>query len=401
MRNVPILALDKALKMLEKIGQVTLIKYDNHTSFKDYCRSLVNYWQCLASSGEISFYTLTLLKEILVTSASALNFEGPSDVLLHKWPNGEFKIIAIPGASVIISENTFWLGQYPFLHLSNDYASYDIPYSSAIKLSSAPNNTSPYVIASHNNHYGHFLLDELPLLRRFYGSSRREVTLFPQPLTYGIYNELAAILPLSDVVGSGSPLETEKFFSGPGTCSTLLYENVSVGIVYSTNIFLNAFLSKNLSSVIHAKPNYLLDAKACFLVRRDMYNSRISNLEQILAFCSSKGITLLDPSKYSMRQLEALLRDYSVVIAESGSTTLVASLASSSSTRVISLCPTRLLEAPNAHMVSGGLPYLLSFPNKVRFLKGDSRVYSDVQSSDICFYQTDQLEYILNLYLNC
>lgn len=168
MRNVPILPLDKALKMLKNIGHVKIIKYDNHTSFFKYRHSLANYWQYLASSGVISFYTLRLLNNILVTSASALCYEGPSDVLLHKWPNGEFKVIAIPGASVIISEDAFWLGKYPFLRLHNGFACYDIPHSSSINLFLQPKNTSPYVIASHNNHYGHFLLDDLPLLRRFY-----------------------------------------------------------------------------------------------------------------------------------------------------------------------------------------------------------------------------------------
>jgi len=97
-----------------------------------------------------------------------------------------------------------------------------------------------------------------------------------------------------------------------------------------------------------------------------------------------------------MTHLNKILKPYSIVLAESGSTTLVASLATQMHQKVISFSPKRLLQNPTNDMIKSGLPYILSFPYKVFFISGESVLYSPVQSSDVCTYKLSDITKLIS-----
>ena len=96
-----------------------------------------------------------------------------------------------------------------------------------------------------------------------------------------------------------------------------------------------------------------------------------------------------------MNELSILLETFSIILAESGTTTLVAALVSCHH-KVISLCPKRLLHEPDDAMLLSGLPYILMFPHKVYFILGESVEQSLIQSSDVCKYNIQEIDHLIN-----
>ena len=162
-----------------------------------------------------------------------------------------------------------------------------------------------------------------------------------------------------------------------------------------SSIYANAFLWKMLaqrvkSCLVNASPSHglinVFPQERVFLVRAGNYGSRLKNYDEISACLKAHGFSIVDPASMNVGQLVRVLSAAKIIVSESGSTTLNAVTLGSSSAKVISLNPKRLLQSPSLDMIYGGLPYLLAYSEKVEIVLGETVQSSAIQSSDICYF---------------
>ena len=90
----------------------------------------------------------------------------------------------------------------------------------------------------------------------------------------------------------------------------------------ATSNLLNSFLWRRyMNKEIFAASKEAL-VKKYFIARTGQYDSRISNLADLLELVGEFGLIPIDPSQYSLPQLINLLSDAQCILAESGTATL-------------------------------------------------------------------------------
>ena len=112
-------------------------------------------------------------------------------------------------------------------------------------------------------------------------------------------------------------------------------------------------------------------------------------MKQLLLF---HGFVEKHAEDYSASALIGLLKNCSIVIAESGTATLNACMFSEEETIIVSLVSSNLIKKTSLDMVYGGLPYLLTSPRRLRLIVGAPLEDNPIQTSALCYYSVEEVE---------
>jgi len=335
---------------------------------------------------------------------------GPASLIIHKWPNSEAKLLPV-WEGIIIQPDDFWLEKYPFLALVPDnehgyrgnnseyrycfnITDNRLFYSHSLDPQYAAENA---IVISHNNHFGHFIFDNLPLLNAispfFHSYSHSFPLAFPFPYVRGIFDAISGFCPELLADRETDWEATSDIHNSLEANRTYLTQVKKLVDIQSTNTLTNAFLSRLLVRDIDkdSGKDYNKKSLRIFLTRRGEYVSRIANHAEILAALESIGFIAIDTSTYSVGKLVKIFANAEVIVSECGSTALNACLFSPQSVPIVCLAPTRLIQEPDEGMIRAGLIYTLAFCERLEYYMGDTTQRSAVQSSDIVYYEAPGL----------
>lgn len=317
---------------------------------------------------------------------------GQARVIYFMWGNGEVKILPIWQSKFIIKPDLYWLPSYPFLKQIRNGNQHGIQFHVSDSLMGSPiscyDNLSVFLNASHNNHFGHFLMDNLPLLSYLDGPLGAEYAGKPIKGLYSYRRGINELLSFAGVTMLDHDIcELENCQIRP--CSVEYRECVDL---VSSSTFVNAYLWRRKYLRLEKVTILTQTSRRIALLRSGDFATRIFNKVELDCCLLTNGFEIIDPSLLQISDLIEMLIHADLIVCESGSCTLNACMFSADKARIISLNPSRLLLCPDAAMVHGGLPYLFPFIDRIEFIHGNTRVASAIQSSDICVYDLLDLE---------
>ena len=138
---------------------------DDLGSFKHWKASLVCSFESkiLSLPSLISPLLKTYFHNLTLQPASIFFLHAPCKIVGFYWPNKELKILHLWLDDFILIDNTYWLSSYPFINR-------DTLSENSYTLSQEANKFTRFSLShssysfTHNNHFGHFLVDDLPLI---------------------------------------------------------------------------------------------------------------------------------------------------------------------------------------------------------------------------------------------
>ena len=322
-------------------------------------------------------------------SNSLYRISGHADIYVYKWLNGETKTMPVWGSEYILQADMYWIPSYPLLFPAKRDSRGEVFNIKENDFQCLADKKSglEYVVASHNNHFGHFLLDNMPglvLMSNLGCLGIRDELSSPVRYRKGIWEFLSAVSRRP-----GMEIDDSSILG------SYCIRSAQTAEIMGSSIYTNAFLWRMIGQRVK---NYLMNTltsqdlltavpqERVFLVRSGNYQSRIRNYDEVSAYLKTRGFCIVDPASMSAGQLTRVLSATKIIISESGSTTLNAVTLGNSRAKVISLNPRRLLKEPSLDMIHGGLPYLFAYCEQVEFVLGETVRSSSIQSSDICYF---------------
>ena len=376
--------------------KVERLNFTSLESYKDWVKIMKKSIYYQEEILGLSNKTIAHLLKLLEDSSEIYRFDGEADLYHYFWPNGEVKIVPCWAQNYTIQPNLFWLDKYPFLKLSHKAPNKCTEKFEIIKelfsyVKGNNNSEKNYLCATHNNHFGHFLLDNLPSISLLNGPLGVIGNSFCQPsILYkeGI-SELLHFCGTKFIESNNDELVASKRKGNFCQANTKLTELIP------SSIFTHAFLwtmigdrfrrkliscNNKLNNIINHQP------RRVFLKRSGKYESRISNEAEILECLKAFNFEIIDPSCLTAVDLAVALSNATAIFCESGSTTLNAIFFGNKYAKIFSLNPIRLFRETNDDMLFGGIPYLFAFCNRINFILGETVTKHAVQTSDICSY---------------
>ena len=318
-----------------------------------------------------------------IIESKIIQIQAKGVMINFYWPNSELKAVTLMD-NYLITDQSYWLQFYPFIDvkIEKNIMVATINQEFEKKTRAENLNRNEVTIISHNNHFGHFLFDDYPrlLIDELQFPSHIHRSMESLNLSKGIEDLLVSTIPS---ISSSSP-KTEKDHS-------LKYsENVLQSFI--TNPFLNSYIIERKFERIRQLTKGANNTHDKIYIARDgQYESRIANQEEIKVLLDNEGFIMIDPSKYTTIGLIEKLSKASIIVTESGTSCLVASLYSTKSTTVIALVPEELLSNPSEDMVISGLPYHFATPTKIRLVLGKSIDNHVIQTSKKCVYSAKKI----------
>jgi hypothetical protein len=373
-----------------------IINLNDLSSFKVWLKRLATAIENSQLQDEWHDVALEYFKYKLNAPPHIYKLEGAASTLAFKWQNNEPLIIPLWN-NKIIRETDYWLSYYPFLQRCNgNMSAWSIRDGWQIIRSTCDNEAS--CIVSHNGHFGHFIYDNLPFLQLLAISMNNylgPIKGIPETLSNDI--KLLANFALNSRLAKVSHSHIDCNY-GTGSKIIEICNHNNFCDIFSNNIFVNAYLLKSL----HAKLlNIYKDCDNCvpgssspsllFFYRNGDYKSRIYNFTEIKKSLGDLGFYLCDPSQLNPIDLCKLTQDADIIVAETGTTSLVANIFSPDKTKVISLVPERLASQPTRSMLESGIPYIIAFYPKASIFKGHSIQHLSIQTSDTVIYSAEKL----------
>lgn len=373
---------------------IELIAISDLLSFRIWLETIKQHLIERCANGRLSALAAQKAFLDLSKEQAIVAITGPAKALYYKWENREPKILLAWADKIIVQSDSFWLAKYPFLNCDYYRQGAELALCSlrgVVKPIAKRNafDTQVFVNASHNNHFGHFSLDNLPLLQLLNG-----------PLVSSINKQvLTGLYPYSTNINSFLDLCNISIL--PSDCKACCSLNAGILLtidydmcleIFSTSSFVNAFIWRKAIAERMKGIELCLGSPRVALLRQGQYSTRIHNRVEIDHWLEANGFIIVEPSELDHNQLFNLLYSAKVIISETGTCTLNACMFSSDVTRIISLAPSRLILSPDLPMIHGGLPYILPFIDRTIHVLGESRMISGIQSSDICYYPVESLE---------
>lgn len=393
------------------IAQGPIVDLDGTNIICQDLRLLASYWDWhhrvssslnyYCESGLIPAYAFNYLTSDLSRAHHYFVLSGVGDLLVHIWPNGEPKLFPLWSRRYLLDFNLFWLQYYPFFSIpdANPRHSVISVDSSIVARHFVGSQYEPAsLIASTNNHFGHFIADSLPYLNLLTPISLKRPNGLAFP--YSFRPAIAELVALSDPRLSSKCLNS--WVSELPPSATSLVKNISMLQVQPSSILTAGYLYRTLYSRLSAVASYSYRPSSDLpcttknikiaLTREGSYASRIHNYVDFRRHYESQGFIFIDSSNTTLPKLLQLLGASSIILCESGSTTLNAAIFAPPSSRIISLNPRRLFSSPDHAMLNGGLPYLIAFCDRIEFFLGESIMPQETQSSDTAYYSLSELD---------
>ena len=338
-----------------------------------------------------------LHNELQRLSTSTMGYEvysGPGAIIKYVWPNGEPKFLSLVN-NVVWSGEEFWLNQYPFLEqkINMDVGGNKVVYAldKSFPMTNKKLNKGSYAYTSHNNHYGHFIVDDLPrlALSRFY---LNKPLLSIDQTRKSISDEVATLL--NNTLESVSMVNIDPSTEFLCQSSLEVFDADSIFDIRFDNHYVSTYLTqKFIASSISSMKSIPSDPKLYFLPRMHPFETRISNYDKVSEVLSRLGFLTLDTNQMNLLSMAKVINDASIIVCESGSCTILASLASPPDCTVVSLQPCNLFDSPNKAMIHGGIPYILALMPKCQIFLGYPTNISTIQSSTKASYDADELSH--------
>jgi hypothetical protein len=373
-------------------GHIALENIDRLHAYIFWRRKLEEGLAINSYSGLVSIEALDYFKSLINAPQHILLMKGKAEMLEYTWPNKERKIMPVWYNSFIVQPDLAWLKYYPFIQPC------DSGYSKILlnkeQLRAIPLCSDTYnIMLSHNDHFGHFLADNFPLLAFLSCSPLKN---FISDCSIPVLGHRKSILSLFNILDIAHQ---------PGVSSGPDNYNKHHKMVHNEKGFVCEIMSSSVPASIflwtQIKTKIIPKLASCdislnktlkiWLVRGSGYESRVHNFDEVSEFLQSEGFIMLDPCTVSISELVKLLYAASYIVAEAGSTTLNAALFANPSCNVISLCSERFIASPSSGMIYGGLPYLLSFADQVRVVIGKVVRTASIESSDLCNYSISDI----------
>lgn len=393
-----------------RIKRVPLLRLKGFNEWK--ARALISFRTRLEPLG-ISDKVRQYFELCLSEDHYAYIICGPADVIVHKWPGSEPKILPLWNG-ILIQSDPYWLDSYPFLKRSPYSASIThMPSQREYNLqgvslheghqtgAACTDRNIAATIISHNNHFGHFISDNLPLyaaigrfLKAYCGVMPAK---FPFRYRKGILEALDHYCPELKEVEYPNSMKLAQVIDDQLCGTTIMLRMPLVIDVLPSNVLTNSFLSsllrgnKKLVSEVTEKDKVVSMGLKLFLSRQGEYSSRIANHKEIASVLESYGFLKIDPSSLPLDRLIYLFTAADIIVSECGSATLNACIFSPQRTRIVSLVPRRLIQDTDDAMTRSGIIYSLGFCDRTVFCMGETVEYSSVQSSDLVYYKIDDI----------
>lgn len=394
-----------------KVLNINKISLDPLKSFQEWRQNLKVAFKKLKATHSICEEVANSFQEALNESHSIYKIEGKSDVIIYHWPNAEPKIVPLWG-NIIIQSDLYWLEFLPFLNeieknatKIDTFKTYKFQPNDFLYI--LEGNFQPIknrLIISQNNHFGHYLLDHLPLIELLNGPFGGINVNSYKPIDYPYKDSIIDLLLMSIPQSIDNKMltrsrSTEKSIFNQ-LAQPLIITHEKLIDLLPTNHYTNAYLWSQIRDKFHLNNSLALkiqDQKSTkvMLIRSGDYKTRIENWEDIKKYLTEIGFIFIDPSQNSAHEILVILRNAGIVICESGSSTLNATIFANPKARIISLNPKRLFQQPNLSMIHGGLPYLLAFCDRIEFILGETTEQAHIPSSDIARYKISKINDIL------
>jgi len=364
-------------------ADVEVVDFLANPSYVRFKANFIKEFMLLCSRYSVQRGAYAYLRNKYSQPSYLVRMKSSGTQVNFRWPNNEIKSMMLSEDLVITAEE-YWLPSYPFFVLDRQSG----PHGLYLFLNKDCVNSAEFVdlgseplyTISHNNHFGHFLFDDLP---RIYADSLMYISHISQtPLPCSL---AVGILELLNCIDLMELNQTALFEDQP-----------KLGVVKSSNA-LQSFLTNPIMNI------YILDRlfhstrfRACqptgqfqriFLRRGGSYQSRIDNHVEISNLLVANGCSVVNPSSYSVNALQSKLSSASVIFTEAGTCSLVASLLAPKNCKVVTFVPETLLKNPTDGMIVSGLVYHLVNPAKQEFIVGTPSKPHPVQTSSICYYR--------------
>jgi hypothetical protein len=325
-------------------------------------------------------------------------------VYTHRWGNGEIKSIVSPFVP-LSKEDQFWAEQYPFIEKDEDLTdvkkygaiSYSIKKNnlSEIQVVTIPSGTNASLI-SHVNHYGHFVLDSLPLhllVHRYFGHAK----------IYGLdtgvnseileeYNYVMRCITRENIMGTISQLPdvfrvSRALVAQPSSplVSLFLLREIKNLIRKDFTINTEESLVGKISTLSYGSRQRL------FVTRGGRSASRIYNYSEVTRKLIECGFCPVDIGKLTIPEMVALFRNAKEIVAECGTASHLSAFFSDDIARMYCLIPRRLLYEADASSLFGCLSYYCGYLHRVHFVFGDSVTRHRTPTSDSSNYNIDTI----------
>lgn len=357
-------------------------------------------------SSAVADYLFSLLgRQAAVFAHLAVN----PIVHTHRWKNGESKSVIDP-LLVLSTEDLYWAERYPFcgsrvqcsdpsdgLTLAAFPLVADLtPRSDTPLISLDPNSVG--VLISHVNHFGHFVLDTLPMLLWLKVSCRAcRIHGLNTGLSDNILKEYLYLSYITDTRASGSP----QVLDLPDHCRV----SNAMSLHSSSPLFSQYLLRK--AKALYSRASIVsrtsipasgqaIGCRRFFVTRGGRGSSRIHNYNEIVKLLIEHGFCPIDLRDYTVQQTVAILSKASVIVAECGTSSHLSAMLSASTSRVLSLVPERLFRLDDHSAIYGCLSYYCGYLDKASFVFGRSIIIHPIPTSDIAYYSPGVLLDTLN-----
>ena len=373
--------------------------------FVRYSNCLIANLRRLASSGDISFWTLSIIcamiDESLDWSSANPEMHDLTYRYYHSWNYQEYKILSISDGFILSNDERYWLRRYPGLNIQRRFHKNENVHrvchaQAPLILMDDFNNCSTI---SHNGHFGHFLGDDLS---RWIIFNCLGAEIVPSLVGYrpNLHMTLAELdlTPLAYTSDLQSKANESENLS---TESTRLIKTCNARDIRMAprvhTVFLAAYFLREWAAVCcnsSIKPGLL------FLRRAGSYRTRIANISEFESYLLQVGFDIVDPSTLSMSELTTEISGRKLIISESGTTTLLANLFGSLDTVNVILLPDALRNAPDIGMLLSGLPYMFSGYGMKQPFYGTTVATDAIQTSFTVRYEINDLSLLLTSLLD-
>jgi len=375
---------------------VSLIQLYRLKSFRIYREDYLNSLGRLLKRHRVCA-SINSWYEGVVTSTSILgSIRGPGRIYLYHWPNGELKTL-VKRENIVLVDDSYWLRFYPFLISTQSGAHTEYSINEDFFKCTSMARKGPIEIITHNNHFGHFLYDNLPLLAGVSPINIGEC----YGLEYGYKSGIKELLHLLKLKNINNADTFSIMPSGSYYASNYMIEASDVVEYFSTSPVINSFLlMRQFRKIRLASANISTSHHSCssrvFLCRNGIDDTRIANRSSLIQLVTERyGFSCINPTGLSEWELLLTLHQADIILCEAGSSTVVASVYSKDTAKLVCLVPERLFLKPTHDMILSGIPYHLIYPQKMNFFTGQTIIPNHTQTSDIVYYDLDGLSALI------
>lgn len=377
--------------------KLTILNFEGKHSIKNWKAMLQRKIEALEKANMINKKTAKDAIQKILQPFNIYLLEGNATIYTYLWETMEYKsILAWGNRSLFLSEeDLYWFNFLPFLQKIKSSSNVYYKFIYPINNSSYANHMNSNILLSHNLHFGHFMVDDLPTIRLFIESNplKRSVTGLMQRMHKPIIDAASYLALASGKRINPSLLPSTEDLS-PKQLIKTVYNNLFQAKTINTyhQCFLARYIFRSPTMKRSLIDNTYKQAKRIFLVRMGDYESRIKNFTEVSTLLQSYGFTLIDPASFSLNELHQNLMNAEIVISESGSTGINASVLSSNKTKVLLLLSKSMLIETSDAMNQSGIPYLLAFIDHVDFITGEPVHKHTIQSSEVVNYCVKDIE---------